>query len=339
MWSLAFGACVLLPSAATPPAVATREAAGSARPTGAWPEAKIATLTGINVARAAAGLPPVAWDATLERVGDAFAATLADERGFGHVASDGVPPYLRALLAGAEGFHRENVGSYDSSVALDGAEVEGIAVALLADMLAEKSPDDGHRRTILEPTATHLGVGVSVRGGALRLTHEVSSRGALSWAPPPLVVRPLAMVSLRGRLARPWQPTGIEVLWEPLPTRRGPDAAPVRTYTYPPVRSMTFDSSPGVSLLGFPRADGSTVLEINDHTFSFAWKVGPAPGVETTVVWARPSAAERTLTPLAAATTVVTSDGTLPGALACWAALREENQKGLPKSGGDGNRR
>lgn len=297
-------------------------------PAGEWHAAKSATLTAINAARADAGLGPVAWDATLERVGDAFCAALLAEAGLGHVAADGVPPYLRALLAGETGFHRENVASYDSTAGVDLEEVEGIALVMLASMLAETAPDDGHRRTILEPTATHLGVGVAVRGGAVRVAHEMSSRSTVVWRPPPVVVRPFDAVRLGGRLVRPWRPTGVEVLWEPLPAPRAPGAPPVRTYAYPPVRSFTSGGDSGLGPLGFYRPDDAAALKLDSDGFTFVWKAGAGPGVETTVVWARRNAGERALTPVASATTVVTPDGTLPPALQKWADLRERRGAG-----------
>jgi uncharacterized protein YkwD len=314
--------CALLPASARLPAATPAAAPAPAAPAGEWQAAKAATLAAINAARADAGLGPVAWDATLERVGDAFSAALLAEAGLGHVAADGVPPYLRALLAGETGFHRENVGSYDSTAGVDREEVEGIVLVMLDSMLAETPPDDGHRRTILEPTATHLGVGVAVRGGAVRVAHEMSSRGAVAWRTPPLVVRPFEAARLGGRLARPWRPTGVEVLWEPLPAPRAPGAPPVRTYAYPPVRSFTSGGDSGLGPLGFTRPDDAATLKLDGDGFTFAWKAGAGPGVEITVVWARRNAGERALTPVASAATVVTPDGTLPPALQKWAALR-----------------
>ena len=111
--------CALLPVSAKPPAAPPAAAPAPAVPTGERQAAKSATLAAINAARADAGLGPVAWDATLERVGDAFCAALIAETAVGHVAADGVPPYLRALLAGETGFHRENVASYDSTADVD----------------------------------------------------------------------------------------------------------------------------------------------------------------------------------------------------------------------------
>ncbi len=200
-------------------------------------------------------------------------------------------------------------------------EVEGIALVLLAGMLAETPPDDGHRRTVLEPTATHLGVGVVVRGGAVRVAREMSSRGALAWRPPPLVVRPFEAARLGGRLARPWRPTGVEVLWEPLPAPRArrPAGAPLRVPAGPFVHVRR---RLGVGPLGFSRRDGAAVLQLDGDGFSFVWKAGAGPGVERP--WCGPAGLPASaLTPVASAATVVSPDGTLPPALQKWADLRD----------------
>ena len=52
-------------------------------------------------------------------------------------------------------------------------------LALLGEkeMLREKPPNDGHRRTILDPLATHVGVGWALEGGEFRLAEEFTTRG------------------------------------------------------------------------------------------------------------------------------------------------------------------
>jgi uncharacterized protein YkwD len=289
-------------------------------PSGAWAAAKRAAADEINAARETAGLPPLAHDAVLERAGDAFCRALVEQRGSGHVARDGAPPYLRALLAGGDGYHRQNVGTYDSTAAVPPDEVPQIATRLVRDMLAEAPPDDGHRQTLLDPTATHLGVGLAVEGGRVRISHEVACRRAVAWAAPVPAAAPRQVVRLTGRLASPWRPAAVEVLWEPMPGPRGATDQPVKAYGYPPARQVTF-----VRVSNGLRQPDPTPgdLEVGpDSTFSFAWRTGPEPGVEVVVVWARRRASEVTLTPVAAAAVVVTPDSSLPPNLQPWADLR-----------------
>src|SRR5437016_14623247 len=43
-------------------------------------------------------------------------------------------------------------------------------------MITERGPHDGHRRTILDPSATHVGIGLAWQRGEFRLTQEFIRR-------------------------------------------------------------------------------------------------------------------------------------------------------------------
>lgn len=308
-------ACSGLRFPSAPPVART-----ASEPAGQWAAAKRAAAEEINVARDTAGLPPLAHDAVLERVGDAFCRALVEQRGSGHVARDGAPPYLRALLAGGDGYHRQNVGTYDSTAAIRPEEIPAIATQLVRDMLAELPPDDGHRQTLLDPTATHLGVGLDVDAGRVRVSHEVACRGAVAWAAPPPAAAPRQVLKLTGRLLAPWRPAAVEVLWEPMPAPRGATEQPVKAYGYPTPRYVAFVRVSNGLQQPSPIPED---LEVGpDDTFTFTWRTGPEPGVEVIVVWARQSASEVKLTPVAAAAVVVTPGAALPSNLLPWASLR-----------------
>jgi uncharacterized protein YkwD len=135
-------------------------------PAAPWRAEPAAVVTQINAARAELGLPPLAYDSTLERVGDAHCGILVEEGGDAHFSRSGVPPYLRYLLAGGNGFHRENVGSYSTTGRVADSALAQILYRSVAEMLAEVPPNDGHRRSLLDPWVTHLGVGLA--SGAVR---------------------------------------------------------------------------------------------------------------------------------------------------------------------------
>jgi uncharacterized protein YkwD len=289
-------------------------------PTEPWTEVKRQVLDGVNRARRQAGLAPVAWDRVLEHTGDEFCRRLVAEGGTGHVVADGVPPYLRYVLAGGDGFHRQNVGSLDSTGSVDPADLSEIALELLASMLGEQPPDDGHRETILDPLATHLGVGVAVGDGSVRISHEFAGRRATEWRPPPVVARPLTLVRLDGAVSEPLEVAAVEVLWQPLPAERPADASPVRVYGYPPSRAVF--AAPVHSHAGSRAGDVETLSTGGRGRFTFSWRTGPEDGVELVIVWAGPRRSGARLTPVGLAATVVTGDGRLPPTLAAWAALR-----------------
>lgn len=292
----------------------------SVQPAEPWSEAKRQVLDAVNQARRQAGIPPVAWDRVLERTGDAFCQRLAADGGTGHVVADGVPPYLRYVLAGGDGFHRQNVGSLNSTGEVDPADLGEIALELLASMLAEQPPDDGHRETILDPLATHLGVGMALRDGSVRISHEFAGRRAVEWRPPPAAAPPLTVLHLDGAVAPPLEVAAVEVLWQALPAARPDDAGPVRVYGYPPSRAVFAARAHPLLPAGSSRVEALSTG--TRGRFTFSWRTGPEDGVELVIVWAGPRRSGARLTPVGVAATVVTGDGRLPPALAAWAALR-----------------
>ncbi len=249
------GALLVLAACATPgarPAPVT--------PREPWRQVRAAVIAAINRARTAEGLRPLAYDPVLELVGDAFCARLAAEDLSGHVAADGVPPYLRYLVAGGHGYHLENVGAVHAAAPVRPWEVEGMALESLRRMLAERPPNDGHRRVLLDPALTHVGIGVAVRGRELRVSHELATEVASEWEAPPAAARPGASLRLAGRVPAPWHVTAVEVLRGPLPRPPGRAALlAAHGYSYPPASASSGRRAPGpaASSPGAPTRSGS----------------------------------------------------------------------------------
>ncbi len=284
---------------------------------------RAAVMARLNRARADAGLGGLATDAVLERVGNAHCEVLIEEGTQGHFSRSGVPPYLRYLLAGGHGFHRENAARYSSFATIPASAVDAILMRRLASMLAEVPPDDGHRRTILDPDTTHLGIGLAVRGGELRETHELAVEVATEWSAPAAVARPRGAVALAGALARPWRPAAAQILWEPLPRPFSPAAAnAIHAYRYPPPRVTFAANRPSEPGAGTARGDDVASPFVVDRFghFGLKWSTGTGEGVEIAVILARRGDDSR-LIPVAAAATVVTAAGTLPPELAFWHTL------------------
>jgi hypothetical protein len=253
-------------------------------------------------------------------VGDAHCAILLEEGGDGHFSRSGTPPYLRYLLAGGSGFHRENIASFSSTARVDAAQVEKALRRSVNEMLDEVPPQDGHRRSLLDPWVTHIGVGLAVQGGELRMAHELSTEVTERWSGPPAVVMPRTAVALEGRLASPWRPAAVELLWEGLPhALTDSEARAIRSYRYPPRRAMFNANQPG----GEPGSQAPSAPFTADRlgSFSFRWSTGPHEGVEIVLVWAR-YGSNRELVPVASSATVVTGTAGLPPGLECWRALR-----------------
>ena len=130
----------------------------------------------INRDRAAAGLSPVRWDAKAAALADDYTREQIEEGTFGHFLLDGVPPYARLSRRGDLGVGAENSAAY----VFYGDHVDVPALQLALDshrgMLEEKPPNDGHRRAILDPGATHVGIGWHQTGKNFRLAEEFTSR-------------------------------------------------------------------------------------------------------------------------------------------------------------------
>lgn len=277
--------------------------------------ARQAVLETVNRARAEQGLPPLLPDPLLERVGNAFCQKLLTEGRSGHFASDGVAPYLRYLLAGGTGFHRENVGSYQTTGQLTPQEVPDLAVELTLAMLAEKPPEDGHRRTLLHPHATHLGVGLAWSSQRLVLSHEVATNlGPI--APSSPQCPPRGPLVFAGRLRPPWQPAAVEALWEPLPGRGAVPSG--GSYRYPPRRAWFEPTEfvPGTRV----SVPGPLAVQAGGG-FRFRTATGPHEGVELYVLWARRTGSFE-LEPAALAGCLVLT-GPLEPSWAFWIKLRE----------------
>ena len=204
---------------------------GSARPND---PVKSAVFDRINADRAGAGLPPVAWDEPAARVADRFCAEQIREGTRGHFLTDGVPPYARTAFAGIFGFQAENAVAWVSSGQEFRETSVELALAGQAEMMAEVPPEDGHRRTILDPHATHVGVGWAEEGGRFRMAQEFLTRrlGQLTLE---RVAQDPSTILFRGRPAPPYRVDFVTFASEESPEPLTREEANARArYAYPP---------------------------------------------------------------------------------------------------------
>jgi len=120
-------------------------------------------LSQINRDRTRYGLPPLRWDERAARVAEAHCREMLREKYFSHWDLSGRKPYQRYALAGGTEYNAENLGFafYLPSGPGDHINVRRAVFESYREMLAEKPPDDGHRRTILNPYHTHVGIGLA----------------------------------------------------------------------------------------------------------------------------------------------------------------------------------
>jgi hypothetical protein len=176
----------------------------------------------------------VAWDDAAARVADAFCRRQVEERSRGHYLMDGLPPYARTGFAGIFGLQSENSVSWITTAREFSEPAMKLAMDGQEQMMAEKPPLDGHRQTILDPEATHVGVGWAMEHGRFQLAEEFLVRRLerLSMALPD---RRHAAVRFEGKPAAGERLRFVVVAREREPAPISREEANAKTsYSYPP---------------------------------------------------------------------------------------------------------
>jgi uncharacterized protein YkwD len=222
----------------------------------------------INRDRAAAGRAPVVWDEAASRVADAFCAQQVLEKTRGHFLMNGLPPYARMAFAGVFGMHAENSVSWVTTARSFADPIEKLALEGHHDMMQEKPPLDGHRRTILDPDATHVGVGYAVDHGRFQMAQEFLSRKLLRLSLSSEGRRRPAVV-FEGRPAGQLLLQFVTVGWEPEPQPLSREEASGRSsYAYPEAKISYIPE--GYHLMRVIGTTSEDRLKIRpDRSFSF----------------------------------------------------------------------
>lgn len=210
-------------AAANTPATEPRQAPAPTRPTKKLtiPEARAYMVALVNRDRATMGLPPVELDeGPATRAAQRHAEDMARLGFLGHWGSDGSVPEQRYTEAGGADMVLENALCFtdelprklDAKPLIDPVQVER-AESLFFD---EVPPNDGHRKNILKPMHTKIGVGVAQPVETATelptpcFTHElVDAYG--TYSPLPRVAKVGAMVHVEGVLHSGARPTGVGI--------------------------------------------------------------------------------------------------------------------------------
>ena len=204
-------------------------------PPAAHPEEPVGAgiLERINADRARAGVAPVAWDGAAARVAEAFCRQQVEERSRGHYLMDGIPPYARTSFAGIFGLQTENSVSWITTARQFAESPLRLALEGHEQMMAERPPHDGHRQTILDPAATHVGVGWALDHGRFQMAQEFLVR-RLERLSLTLPDRRFAAVRVAGKPAAGERLRFVVVSREPEPAPISREEASARTsYSYP----------------------------------------------------------------------------------------------------------
>lgn len=247
----------------------------------------------VNSERSEAGLTRLELDDLACKVASEHALDLIRGRFLSHWGTDGRKPYHRYSFAGGIDALQENVSAAEDIQSLAATNVARDFADMHKKMLSEVPPNDGHRRTILDPRHTHVGFGLGFQGRSLRLDELYLAR-YLHINPIPRRAKPKATVLLSGNLLNPTHFLhAVDVFYEPLPSP--PDPAWFRTLrsvslpdVYVPLRPK---APPGTTY-----ADGTSGnYEWNrDGKFRVPAKLfKDEPGIYTIVFWIRTVPADK----------------------------------------------
>lgn len=135
---------------------------------------KIKLIDVINSERAAHGLKPVWLDDLASRVATAAAKEAAEQNYLSSWNLQGETPYHRYAFAGGKHHVMENTYQLNRKFRLSKSikKVLGYLLDAHYSMYNETPPNDGHRKNILNPWHTHVGIGYWIEGKELRYYEE-----------------------------------------------------------------------------------------------------------------------------------------------------------------------
>jgi uncharacterized protein YkwD len=137
----------------------------------------------INRDRAQFGLRPVKLDPVASALADEYCRQQIRNGTTGHFTLDGLAPYMRYSLAGGNDGVSENVAAWSANYGFGDRALYDMLRKSQKAMMDEVEPHDGHRKTILDPNATHVGLGLAWERGEFRIAEEFIRR-YVEWVRP-----------------------------------------------------------------------------------------------------------------------------------------------------------
>jgi uncharacterized protein YkwD len=172
----------------------------------------------INEERVVAKVPPVETDELAVEVATKHAVDMAVGEYASHWGRDGLKPYQRYSFAGGTHANEENISAADNTWSLKIKDLKQDTSYLHLRFYQEKPPNDGHRKTILAPQHTHVGIGIAVQNLRLRLV-ELFLAKYVEVRPVRRQAKPGAQFYFSGKLLRKgYGLHHVEVFYEPTPT-------------------------------------------------------------------------------------------------------------------------
>ena len=185
---------------------------------------KLKNLEYVNKSRTSHGLKPVKLDILASRVANMHCVEMVKYKYMGHWNKRGFKPYHRYAFAGGTDHVGENLYMYRTTGELSDDE-ESVLKHIKAGhnaFMAEVPPHDGHRKMILVPYHTHVGLGYSMSTHEFRYAEEFLDR-YVSMEKVPRSVRRGGSIRLKGSVLDEYEdygPYAVAVYYEPKPPRR-----------------------------------------------------------------------------------------------------------------------
>jgi len=257
----------------------------------------------INRDRIQFGLKPVQLDPLASAVADSYCRDQIRNGTTGHFTTDGQAPYMRYSFAGGNDGVSENAAAWSANYTFSDRALYQMMRRSEDAMMREVAPHDGHRRTILDPFATHVGIGLAWERGEFRLTQEFI-RHYIEWARPlPRTAYVGDQILCSGHPASGYQIEAITVHREPLPQPIAQVTAnAITTYSLPDARR---EYRPRLRSR-YKRTSEGSFMEVRemytdgrrgdfpvneDGGFAFVVPFPDGPGVYTIVVWVKTAGA------------------------------------------------
>jgi len=246
-------------------------------------EARAYVLALVNRDRADAGLEPVERDEVAERSGQRHAEDMS-HRGFtAHWGSDGSVPEQRYSEAGGDQMVQENAACFfdgterelDPNPMFSPDELEKIELAFIGEV----PPNDGHKRNILKPAHTHVGIGLAKPKGIpqLCMAQEFVDRYG-DYDPLPKEARVGEVITVAGEVHEPLTFGGVGIARLDLPKPIAP-AQLNETSTYP---------IPQPDVVYFPKGfETPKEVEFDGHRFRIELPLDKGKGLYEISVWAK----------------------------------------------------
>jgi len=243
-------------------------------------------LERINRDRKAFNLPPVEYDRLASEVADAHCRDMLEHDYFSHWSRDGSKPYMRYSQAGGNDAIVENLSRlWDASLVPSNQQINEILDRFQDRIMAERPPFDGHRKNVLDPDHTHVGIGLAIGLEHVYLAQEFINRH-VQIENLPRRANFSDTIIIKGRpLDRQSKIGAISIYYEPLPQPMTIDQLKrTNAYSLPdeeftlrprlPTGHYYLDGSKGVITIA---PDGSFQAPL------VLWR--KQPGIYTIVVW------------------------------------------------------